>query len=261
MFSIFQELDAAANLYEKGKRFYNKKYLYRKYKDFPYFFANYNKKTYINKNGDGIVFMSCDIVVLDKAKTKYIKAKLDITDAKDSTTFPTFHYMQLPNKEPFKDYYFKVWANDNLITSVTEDYYILPEKDRSEWKRSNKKIALKINLNSNMLEENKIYVSIDDFGTGYSSLNLLREMPLDVLKLDKEFFGAYDENTGREQKIIHHIISMAKDLEITVLAEGVETERQKEFLKESHCDMIQGYYYAKPMPMDKFTTYINQLSA
>lgn len=104
-------------------------------------------------------------------------------------------------------------------------------------------------------------LSMDDFGSGYSSLNLLREMPLDVLKLDKEFFGAYDESTGREQKIIHHIISMAKDLEITVLAEGVETERQKEFLKESHCDMIQGYYYAKPMPMDKFTTYFNQLSA
>jgi len=104
-------------------------------------------------------------------------------------------------------------------------------------------------------------LSMDDFGSGYSSLNLLREMPLDVLKLDKEFFGAYEESTGREQTIIHHIISMAKDLDITVLAEGVETEKQKEFLKESHCDMIQGFYYAKPMPMDKFTTYINQFSA
>ncbi|MBQ8633063.1 MAG: EAL domain-containing protein [Lachnospiraceae bacterium] len=104
-------------------------------------------------------------------------------------------------------------------------------------------------------------LSMDDFGSGYSSLNLLREMPLDVLKLDKEFFGAYGDSTGREQTIIHHIISMAKDLDITVLAEGVETEKQKEFLKESHCDMIQGFYYAKPMPVDKFTTYINQLSA
>jgi EAL domain-containing protein (putative c-di-GMP-specific phosphodiesterase class I) len=104
-------------------------------------------------------------------------------------------------------------------------------------------------------------LSMDDFGSGYSSLNLLREMPLDVLKLDKEFFGAYEESTGREQKIIRHIISMAKDLDITVLAEGVETEQQKDFLKESRCDMIQGYYYAKPMPMDKFTTYLNQISA
>lgn len=104
-------------------------------------------------------------------------------------------------------------------------------------------------------------LSMDDFGSGYSSLNLLREMPLDVLKLDKDFFGDYEESTGREQKIIRHIISMAKDLDITVLAEGVETEQQKEFLKESKCDMIQGYYYAKPMPMDKFTTYLNQISA
>ena len=157
MISVFQEIDAATNLYEKGKRFLDKKYLYRKYKDFPYFFINYNKKTYINKNGDGIVFMSCDMMVLDKAKTKYIKAKLDITDAKAESNFPTFHQMQLLNKEPFKDCYFKVWANDGIITSVTEDYYVLPERDRSEWKRSNKKIALRINLNSNILEEKKAY--------------------------------------------------------------------------------------------------------
>lgn len=104
-------------------------------------------------------------------------------------------------------------------------------------------------------------LSMDDFGSGYSSLNLLREMPLDVLKLDKDFFGEYEENTGREKKIIHHIISMAKDLDITVLAEGVETEQQKDFLKESRCDIIQGYYYAKPMPVDKFSTYLNQISA
>lgn len=104
-------------------------------------------------------------------------------------------------------------------------------------------------------------LSMDDFGSGYSSLNLLREMPLDVLKLDKEFFGAYEETNGREQKIIKHIISMAKDLDITVLAEGVETKQQKEFLKEFKCDLIQGYYYAKPMPVDKFTTYLNQISA
>lgn len=104
-------------------------------------------------------------------------------------------------------------------------------------------------------------LSMDDFGSGYSSLNLLREMPLDVLKLDKVFFGEYKDSSDREQKILQHIISMAKDLEIIVLAEGVETEQQKDFLKKSRCDIIQGYYYAKPMPMDKFTSYVNQLSA
>ena len=106
-------------------------------------------------------------------------------------------------------------------------------------------------------------LSMDDFGSGYSSLSLLREMPVDVLKLDKGFLdGCVDnEKADRDKRIIYHIISMAKDLEITVLAEGVETEQQKEFLKESHCDIIQGYYYAKPMPTESFAKYLNRVSA
>ena len=100
-------------------------------------------------------------------------------------------------------------------------------------------------------------LSMDDFGSGYSSLNLLREMPVDVLKLDKGFLDDCGGNDStREKRIISHVISMAKDLEISVLAEGVETMQQKEFLKESNCDMIQGYYYAKPMPTDLFTSYL-----
>lgn len=105
-------------------------------------------------------------------------------------------------------------------------------------------------------------LSMDDFGSGYSSLNLLREMPVDVLKLDKCFLDdCAGDNSTREKRIIAHVISMAKDLEITVLAEGVETKQQKEFLKESRCDMIQGYYYAKPMPTEQFSTYLEKLSA
>ncbi|MGN1084406.1 MAG: putative bifunctional diguanylate cyclase/phosphodiesterase, partial [Lachnospiraceae bacterium] len=99
-------------------------------------------------------------------------------------------------------------------------------------------------------------LSMDDFGSGYSSLNLLRRLPVDVLKLDKEFLGDCDkeEDTGRGKRIVMHVISMAKDLEMSVLAEGVETKDQKEFLQEARCDMIQGYYYAKPMPMAEFET-------
>ncbi len=103
-------------------------------------------------------------------------------------------------------------------------------------------------------------LSMDDFGTGYSSLSLLREMPVDVLKLDKGFLDGcegFDEATvSRDKRIISHIISMAKDLDISVLAEGVETVQQKEFLKASHCDMIQGYFYAKPMPSQCFAKYL-----
>ena len=105
-------------------------------------------------------------------------------------------------------------------------------------------------------------LSMDDFGSGYSSLNLLREMPVDVLKLDKGFLDDCGEiESTREKRIISHVISMAKDLEITVLAEGVETQQQKDFLKESHCDIIQGYYYAKPMPTERFVTFLENVIA
>ncbi len=97
-------------------------------------------------------------------------------------------------------------------------------------------------------------LSMDDFGSGYSSLNLLRRLPVDVLKLDKVFLEDCDEGDDetRGKRIVMHVISMAKDLKMEVLAEGVETSDQKEFLQSANCDMIQGYYYARPMPMKEF---------
>lgn len=94
-------------------------------------------------------------------------------------------------------------------------------------------------------------VSIDDFGAGYSSLNLLKDMTTDVLKLDKEFFRQ-GEMQKEEQIIVSSIISMAKQLNMKVLSEGVETKMQSEFLKSICCDMAQGYLYAKPMPISQF---------
>ena len=97
-------------------------------------------------------------------------------------------------------------------------------------------------------------LSMDDFGSGYSSLNLLRRLPVDVLKLDKVFLEEFDnaDNELRGKRIVEHVISMAKDLQMEVLAEGVETSDQKEFLQSANCDMIQGYYYARPMPIKEF---------
>lgn len=105
-------------------------------------------------------------------------------------------------------------------------------------------------------------LSMDDFGSGYSSLSLLREMPVDVLKLDKGFLDGCHEgaSANRDKRIVSHIISMAKDLNISVLAEGVETVQQKEFLKASNCDMIQGYFYAKPMPSKCFGDYLEAIA-
>ncbi len=99
----------------------------------------------------------------------------------------------------------------------------------------------------NRLKSYGFSVSMDDFGSGYSSLNSLKDMPLDVLKLDAEFFRG--ENAGeRGELVVSEAIKLAKSLNMRTVAEGVEEKGQVEFLARQGCDMIQGYFYAKPMP-------------
>ena len=104
------------------------------------------------------------------------------------------------------------------------------------------------------IQELKFYgfpVSMDDFGSGYSSLNALKDLPIDTLKLDMDFF---EGNTieKRSEIVIKEAIQLAKHLSMKVVAEGIEKEEQVNFLSEQGCDMIQGYYFAKPMPVDEF---------
>lgn len=94
-------------------------------------------------------------------------------------------------------------------------------------------------------------VSMDDFGAGYSSLNSLKDLPLDVIKLDAGFFRDAS-NSERGEKIIRNTIEMAKDLNMKIVAEGIEREDQVKFLNSIGCDLIQGYYFAKPMKIDEF---------
>jgi len=94
-------------------------------------------------------------------------------------------------------------------------------------------------------------VSMDDFGAGYSSLNSLKDLPLDVVKLDGEFFrGTEDKERG--ESVVRDTIHLAKNLNMKIVAEGIETKDQVEFLAECGCDLIQGFYFAKPMPVDEF---------
>ncbi len=96
-------------------------------------------------------------------------------------------------------------------------------------------------------------VSMDDFGAGYSSLNSLKDMPLDVLKLDADFFRG--ESAGeRGEIVVSEAIKLAKSLEMRTVAEGVEEKDQVEFLAKQGCDMIQGFYFAKPMPKAEYET-------
>ena len=100
-------------------------------------------------------------------------------------------------------------------------------------------------------------VSVDDFGAGYSSLNLLKNMPADVIKLDKDFLSSQEENKNQKERIIiTSVIEMAKKLNITTVAEGVETKDQCEMLKTSGCDIAQGFYYAKPMQEKLFKEFL-----
>ncbi len=105
----------------------------------------------------------------------------------------------------------------------------------------------------NELKNAGFTVSVDDFGSGYSSLNLLKDMPADVIKLDKEFLSNVPVN-NKGSIIISSVIELAKKMKITTVAEGVETKVQSDLLKESGCDIAQGFYYAKPMPRSDFKT-------
>ena len=104
----------------------------------------------------------------------------------------------------------------------------------------------------NKLRELGVKVSMDDFGSGYSSLNVLTKLPLDVLKLDKEFLKDFETDSD-EKIIIPSIIDMAKKLSLSVVCEGVETKQQVDFLRQVDCDLAQGYYYSRPVPLDVFS--------
>lgn len=93
--------------------------------------------------------------------------------------------------------------------------------------------------------------SIDDFGTGYSSLNLLKELPVDIIKIDKSFLDE-TESSEMSKIIIRKTVELTQELDMTVICEGVETENQADYLRGIRCDMAQGYLYAKPMPMEEF---------
>jgi len=106
----------------------------------------------------------------------------------------------------------------------------------------------------NQLREKGFRISMDDFGTGYSSLSLLTRMPIDTLKVDKSFVDPVSTADEREEDItvLRHIITLSKELGFTTLAEGAESKAQVDRLRELDCEVIQGYYYGKPMPEAEF---------
>lgn len=99
-----------------------------------------------------------------------------------------------------------------------------------------------------------VRMAVDDFGTGYSSLNYLKQFPVDSLKVDKSFISGLPGNSDDAQ-ITRTIISMAHNLGLGVIAEGVETEEQLNFLQEIQCEEVQGFYFSKPLPVDELVAF------
>lgn len=96
--------------------------------------------------------------------------------------------------------------------------------------------------------------SLDDFGAGSSSLNVLKELPVDVLKMDKLFFNTI-EDEKRNNSVIASVVAMARGLDMKIIAEGIEDIEKVNFLRKIGCDIVQGFVFSKPMPMEKFPQY------
>ena len=107
------------------------------------------------------------------------------------------------------------------------------------------------------LRSQGFFIEMDDFGKGYSSLNCLKDIPLDLIKLDMQFLSSKLED-HRGEIILEAILNMALRLNLPVLVEGVETYEQSVYLLERGCDLVQGYFFARPMPAQQFEELLRQ---
>jgi len=110
------------------------------------------------------------------------------------------------------------------------------------------------------LKEMGVRISIDDFGTGYSSLSYLKRFPIDTVKIDQNFVRDLAQSSN-DAAIVTAVISMARALKLGVIAEGVETEEQLDFLKREQCETIQGFLYSRPVPAEEFSAALQAVKA
>ena len=146
-----------------------------------------------------------------------------------------------------------------------EKYVEIAEKYKIDTNKIELEITESASINSDInlieimkkIKERGFKISLDDFGTGYSSLNMLQDMPIDVIKIDKSFIDKI-EDKNEKIDLIKYIVKIAKELNVKTVAEGVENIKQIEYLKNIGCDIVQGYYYSKPLSKIEFEKYIHE---
>jgi diguanylate cyclase (GGDEF)-like protein/PAS domain S-box-containing protein len=133
-------------------------------------------------------------------------------------------------------------SSDYLTLEMTESLLMRDTEEAMTWLTSFKDLGIKL--------------SVDDFGTGYSSLSYLKRFPMDVLKIDRSFVCDLPDNL-EDATLVNTIVAMADSLKMRVIAEGVETRQQVEFLLKAGCNELQGFYFGKPMKAENLTAWLN----
>ncbi len=132
----------------------------------------------------------------------------------------------------------------DIVLEITESTYI-----------NNKVIATEI---INTFRDYGLKIAIDDFGTGYSSLEQLIKVPCDIVKIDRSFINLIGDDSNYNPMFLKFIVDLAKNLEMKIVAEGVESEAQINFLRQIHCDIFQGYYYSRPISLREIIEEVHQ---
>jgi EAL domain-containing protein (putative c-di-GMP-specific phosphodiesterase class I) len=140
----------------------------------------------------------------------------------------------------------------HILTDLVKQYKIEPRSLRVEITEGSimKNLQNRLKLIGQLRQEG-FCVEMDDFGSGYSSLSMLKDIMIDAVKLDMNFLGSASDEE-RKKEILESIVEMVKKLKMTIIAEGVETKEQLNYLKKIGCDLFQGFYFAKPMKVESF---------
>ena len=146
---------------------------------------------------------------------------------------------------------------DRLITLV-EKYCLEYDSLKLEVTESAFTENVRLLLNRiSQLQDLGFDIEMDDFGSGYSSLNMLSDMPINVLKMDMKFIRNIETNE-KDRRLVRLILDIARSLQVTVVAEGVETQGQLDILRKGACDLVQGYYFSRPLPPEEFEELIRR---